>query len=287
MTDTTGTPSNLPGLATRHSLTLTPETSRARLAALDIVAGLFAWRLWWTMAWNDTKMRYRRSVLGPFWLTISMAISVGMLGFLYAKLFKIESQTYVPSLTLGLLAWGYVQGVVTDGCTSFMLSENFIKQIRLPFSTFIYRIICRNVIILGHNAIVYLVVAVVYRIVPTWNTLLLIPGFGLVLLTSVWVGLLLGMVCTRFRDFPQLVTSLLQVLFFVTPIMWVPEQLGQRAYFVQFNPGYHVVELIRAPLLGNAPREITWLYLAAMTAAGGLVTFFMFRHYRNRISFWL
>jgi len=287
MTDTTGTPSYVPGLRTRHSLVLTPESSRARLAALDIGHGLLAWRLWWTMAWNDTKMRYRRSVLGPFWLTISMAISVGVLGILYAKLFKIDAEKYVPNLTLGLLAWGYVQGVVTDGCVAFMQSENFIKQIRLPFSTFIYRIMCRNVIILGHNAIVYLVVAVVYGIVPTWNTLFLIPGFALVLVTSVWVGLLLGMVCTRFRDFPQLVTSLLQVLFFVTPVMWLPAQLGQRAYFVQFNPGYHVVELIRAPLLGNAPGATTWLYLAAMTAAGCLATFMMFRHYRNRISFWL
>jgi homopolymeric O-antigen transport system permease protein len=287
MTDTTGTPSYRPGLATRHSLDLTPESSRTRLAALDIVHGLTAWRLWWTMAWNDIKMRYRRSVLGPYWLTLSLGISVGAMGFLYAKLFKIEAQRYVPNLTVGLLAWGYVSGVVNDGCTSFMLSENFIKQIRLPSSTFIYRIICRNLIILGHNAIVYVLVALYFQIVPTWNTLLLIPGLAMVLLTSVWVGLLLGLICTRFRDVPQLVNSLLQLLFFVTPIMWMPELLGQRMYVVQFNPGYHIVELMRAPLLGNAPSEIAWLYVAGMTVVGGLGTFVVFRHYRNRISFWL
>jgi ABC-type polysaccharide/polyol phosphate export permease len=287
MTDTTGTPSRLPGLATRHVLALTPQTSRARLAALDVVHGLTEWRLWWTMAWNDIKMRYRRSLLGPFWLTISMGISVAVMGFLYARLFKIEAQVYVPNLTLGLLAWTYVQGIVNDGCMGFIYSENFIKQIRLPFSTFIYRIICRNLIVLGHNAIVYLLVAIVFKIVPTWSTLLLVPGIALVLLTSIWVGLLLGILCTRFRDVPQLIASLLQVLFFVTPIMWVPELLGQRAWVVQFNPGYHIVELIRAPLLGNAPGEITWLYVAAMSVAGWLGTFLMFRRYRNRISFWL
>jgi ABC-type polysaccharide/polyol phosphate export permease len=287
MTDTTGTPSHLPGMATRHSLVLTPQTSRTRLAAVDIVHGLTEWRLWWTMAWNDVKMRYRRSLLGPFWLTISMGISVAVMGFLYAKLFKIDAQVYTPNLTLGLLAWTYVQGIVNEGCLGFIYSENFIKQIRLPYSTFVYRIICRNLIVLGHNAIVYVVVAVIFFIVPTWNTLLLIPGLALVLINSVWVGLLLGLICTRYRDVPQLIVSLLQVLFFVTPIMWVPELLGARAYFVNFNPGYHIVELIRAPLLGKAPSAITWLFVAGMTVLGGSGTFLVFRRYRNRISFWL
>jgi lipopolysaccharide transport system permease protein len=287
MSETPGSAVTNPVPGSQHVLVLTPQTSRAVLALHDIVVGFTGVTLWWTMAWTDIRMRYRRSVLGPFWLTISMGISVLVMGFLYSVLFKLDAHEYVPHLTLGLIAWSLVQGVVIEGCTGFILSEHFIKQIRLPYSTFVYRLICRNVIIAAHNAVVYIGVAIWFEITPSWNMLLFIPGLALVLLNSVWVAMLLGMICTRFRDVPQLVTSLLQVVFFVTPIMWVPKLLGGRASFVNYNPGFHVVELIRAPLLGESPTAMNWLFILVMTVVGWLITFVMFRHYRNRIAFWL
>jgi len=271
----------------QHVVVLTPQTSRSWLAKRDLTHGIHEWRLWFTMAWADIKMRYRRSILGPFWITLSMGISILVMGLLYAKLFKIDTRTYMPHLTLGLLVWGYVQGIVTDGCQAFVQSENFIKQTRLPYCTYIFRIVARNLIILGHNAIVYIGVLAIFRIVPNLNFLLIVPAFALVLLNSIWIALMMGIFCTRFRDIPNLIISLLQVVFFVTPIMWTPNLLGAREYLVNLNPAYHVVELIRAPLLGESPSATNWYFMLGMTVVGCGLTFLLFMRYRNRISYWL
>ncbi|HUJ76245.1 MAG TPA: ABC transporter permease [bacterium] len=270
-----------------NRLDLSPASNRSALALGDLLTGVMRWPLWLTMAWQDIKTRYRRSVLGPFWITLSMGITVAVMGLLYGALFKLDLRHYVPFLTLGLVIFGYITGVVTDGCQTFILSENFVKQIRLPLSVFVYRIICRNLIILGHNSIVYLVVGLGFLINPGLNGLWLIPGTILVVLNSVWVALLLGIFCTRFRDVPQVVASLLQVLFFTTPIMWTPVLLGDRAWVVNLNPAYHFLELMRAPLLGQAPTALNWGAALGTTVVGYGLAFLLFRRYRNRIAFWL
>ncbi len=263
-----------------------PGTAGA-LALRDLAGGLQLWRLWGLMGWQDIRQRYRRSVLGPFWLTLSMGVLVGTLGVLYGALFKIEVADYLPFLTLGFLAWGLIAGTINDGCTAFIESGNYIKQIKLPFSTFICRVVWRNLIIFAHNFVVYLVVAVVFAIWPGAAALLLLPGLGLIAANAMWVGLLFGMICARFRDVPPIVTSLLQVAFFLTPIIWKPELLGNRVAFVQINPFFHFVELVRAPLLGEVPTSLTWAVVLALTAGGWLVTFLFFRRFRSRIPYWL
>ncbi len=261
--------------------------SAQALAVADLVAGLEHWRLWGLLGWQDIRQRYRRSVLGPFWLTLSMGVLVGTLGFLYGALFKIEVADYLPFLALGFLAWGLISGIITDGCSAFIGCEHFIKQIKLPFSTFVYRVLWRNLIILAHNFAVYVVVAITFGIWAGWAGLLLIPGLALIVATAVWVGLLFGMVCARFRDVPQIVTSLLRVAFFLTPIIWKPEMLGRRTGFVDANPFYHFIELVRAPLLGQVPGALTWAVALGVTVGGWLVTFLFFRRFRNRIPYWV
>ncbi len=265
----------------------TQPTTAAALALRDLVAGLQHWHLWGLVGWQDIRQRYRRSVLGPFWLTLSMGVLVGTLGFLYGALFKIEVAEYLPFLALGFLAWGLISGVITDGCSAFIDSEHFIKQVKLPFSTFVFRVLWRNLIIFAHNFAVYVVVAIVFGIWAGWAGLLLIPGLVLIIGTAVWAGLLFGMICARFRDVPPIVTSLLQVAFFLTPIIWKPELLGNRIAFVQINPFFHFVELVRAPLLGQTPAPLTWAVVLGVTAGGWLVTFLFFRRFRSRIPYWV
>ncbi|MDK1020498.1 MAG: ABC transporter permease [Candidatus Hydrogenedentes bacterium] len=266
------------------------------LAVRDLWVGLARWNLWALLGWQDIKQRYRRSLLGPFWLTLSMGVMVGALGVLYGALFGLAVADYLPFLCLGFIAWGFISGTVNDGCVAFIESENFIRQIRLPFSTFVYRLIWRNLIILGHNFAVFVVVAVVFGIWPGWAGLLLVPGLVLICATGGWVSLLLGMICARFRDVPQIVASLMQVAFFLTPIIWKPELLANRAGFVQINPFYHYVELIRAPLhveliraplLGTEPGALSWAVALGATGVGWLVTFLFFCRFRSRIAYWV
>ncbi|MBM3486316.1 MAG: ABC transporter permease [Alphaproteobacteria bacterium] len=253
----------------------------------DVLAGLGRWRLWGLMGWNDIRQRYRRSLIGPFWLSLSMAVMVIALGFLFSTIFKIDIADYLPFLTLGFLAWAFIAQCVTEGCATFIEAEGFIKQMPLPYSTFVYRVVWRNLIILAHNSVVYVVVALIFGIWPGATALLVLPGLVLLVLNAAWLGILVGALCARFRDVPPIVSSLLQMVFFVTPIIWKPELAGDRMLFVDLNPFFHFVELIRAPLLGHAPAAASWLVCIAVTAVGWIATALVFRRCRARIAYWV
>ena len=191
--------------------------SQAALALLDLAQGARAHHLWYLLAWQDIRRLYRRSVLGPFWLTVSMGALVGVLGTLYGMLFEVDSADYVPFLALGFIVWTLISGVITDGCKVFINAEGIIKQVGLPLSIHVYRLLWRHLLILFHNAAVFVVVAAVFAVWPGWTGLLALPGLVLLCLNGIWAGLLLGIVSARFRDVPPIVTSVVRICFFVTP----------------------------------------------------------------------
>ena len=235
----------------------------------------------------DIRQRYRRSVLGPFWLTLSMGALVSALGFLYGMLLQVEIAEYVPFLALGFIVWALISGVITDGCQVFINAESIIKQVGLPLSVHVYRLLWRNLLILFHNALVFVVVAAVFGVWPGWAGLLALPGLVLLCLNGIWAVLLFGIVSARFRDVPPIVASIVRICFFVTPIIWMPELVPQRAMVLEFNPFYHLVEVVRAPLLGEVPGLSSWIAVLSMTIGGWVLAFAFFRRYRWRIAYWV
>ena len=268
-------------------LALAPAPSQTALALFDLVQGARARHLWYLLGWQDIRQRYRRSVLGPFWLTISMGALVGALGFLYGMLLKVETAEYVPFLALGFIIWTLISSTVNDGCRVFINAESIIKQVGLPLSVHVYRLFWRNLLILFHNALVFVVVAAVFGVWPGWTGLLALPGLVLLCLNGIWVILLLGIVSARFRDVPPIVTSIMRICFFATPIIWMPELVPHRAAVVEYNPFYHMLEVVRAPLLGQMPGLPSWIAVLVITFAGWLGAFAFFRRYRWRIAFWV
>src|SRR4051812_13284814 len=184
----------------------------------DMVAGLASWRLWLRLGWNDILQRYRRSILGPFWLTASMAIMIVALGVLYAGLFNTAVEDFLPFLCVGLLVWTLVASFLTEGGTLFTGSESYIKQIRLPFSVYVYRSTWSKLVIFFHNFIIYFAVLLYFQIWPGAVGLLAIPGLAIVLINGALASLCIGIVSARFRDVPPLISSVVQIVFFVTPI---------------------------------------------------------------------
>lgn len=260
---------------------------RATLALRDFGDGLVHWWLWGLVAWVDIKQRYRGSVLGPFWLTLSTAIMIGSLGALYSRLFHMDIQTYLPYLSLGILAWGLVSTLLTEACSAFISAEHVIKQIRMPLTVHLYRVIARNVIVFGHNLVVFVVVAVWFQVTVGWADLMILPGLLLLMLVMVPAGLVLAAICARFRDVPPVVASLLQVIFFMTPIMWRPDLLGANAALAIYNPFNCFIDLIRAPLLGEWVPETSWAMALGVTALAWLIAFPFFARFRARIAYWV
>ncbi len=269
------------------ALTFAPHPSQSTIALHDIVRGAYAFRLWGRLGWQDIRKRYRRSKLGPFWITVSMGVLVTAMSTLYGALFEVEIADYVPFLALGFIVWGLISGLITEGCAVFTGAANIIKEARLPLSLYVYRVVWRNLIIFFHNIVIFVVVATLFSIRPGWAGLLALPGLVFLCLNGVWTGLLLGIVSARFRDLPPIVESIMRITFFVTPIIWMPSLLPERAVLLDFNPFFHVLELVRAPLLGQAPRLVSWLTVSGITLGGGLVTFELFRRYRRRIAYWV
>lgn len=279
---TTGDPPGATGAAT-----LTPVASTTELALLDLIRGARAHHLWGLLGWQDIRRRYRRSILGPFWITISMGVFVAALGTLYGTLLRVEISEYVPYLALGFIGWTLISSMLTDGCTAFTAAEGIIKQVSQPLSVHLYRIVWRNVIIFCHNAVIFVVVAVLFSVWPGVTGWLALPGLVLLCLNGAWAGLLLGIVSARYRDLPPLVASIMRVAFFLTPIIWMPSLLPGRSVLLEFNPFFHLLELVRAPMLGQLPGLVSWLAVAGITLGGWLVTFAMFRRYRWRIAYWV
>ena len=258
-----------------------------RLAFNDIAGGLAMWRLWLRLGWNDILQRYRRSLLGPFWLTASMAIMVAMLGFVYSKIFVIPIEEFIPFLCVGLLIWGFVSTIITEAGTLFTGSESYIKQIRLPYSLYVYRFIWSKVIIFAHNFVIYIGVLIFFWTTPGWAGLLAIPGFALLCLNGALTTLYIGMIAARFRDIPPIIASFIQIVFFVTPIMFKPEVLKSHEYLVQINPFQHLIEVVRAPLLGTVPTTLNYVVVLAVTALNLIVALSFFARFRVRISYWI
>jgi ABC-type polysaccharide/polyol phosphate export permease len=253
----------------------------------DLIAGLLMYQLWGRLGWKDILNRYQRSLLGPIWLTISMGVLIGALGLLYANLFKMDLSTYLPFLTVGFIIWQLISGILLDGCNAFVNAEGIIKQIKLPLSLHVYRLLWKNLITLAHNSVVIIFVMFFFKVEVGFQTLLLLLGILSLFLNGLWCALVLGLLCARYRDLNPTIGSLVQLSFFVTPIIWDPSLLPDRQFILLYNPFYHFIESIRGPILGTTVGVETWLILAGITMFGWLVVIPLASRMQRKLVYWL
>ena len=263
--------------------------SNYRSALRDIHDGLWNWPMWTRLAWSDVKGRYRRTVLGPFWATLSLGVVIFAMSVVMARLFNAELKQFLPYLTAGMVSWTLISSLINEGTSVFISAEGLIKSLRFPLTTLICSLVCRNIIVFGHNIVIYVLVMVYAGIPLTLSTLLLLPGLLLVALNAIWVAIMLGIFGARFRDIPPVVMAVLQIVVFITPIFWNAEQIKGKVGFVltDLNLFYHFVQIVRSPLLGQSPPILSWLVALSVGLLGWLVMLAMFSRFRHRIAYWL
>src|ERR1700722_6384054 len=253
----------------------------------DLFAGLANWQLWSMLGWNDIQQRYRRSAFGPFWITISMAIFIVLLGFIYSKLFHQDIAVFLPYIAMGLITWGFISGTTVEACSAFIENTGIIRQIRLPYSIYIMRMVWRGFIVFLHTVVLIIPIAIYFRMEVGWSSLLAIPGMLLVVLNQIWLAIVIGVVATRFRDTVQLVTTAIQILMFVTPIMWPVSAIPDARFIAEINPFFHLIQLVRAPLLGDVAEPLSWIGVFGMCIVGyGLAAVALTRA-SPRLVYWL
>ena len=253
----------------------------------DLYRGLGAWRLWTMLGWNDIRLRYRRSVLGPFWLTLSMAIFIVTLGLIYSRIFHTELRIYLPYVAVGFISWGFISTTINESCSAFLEGESVIRQVKLPFSAFIMRVTWRNFIVLLHTIILIVPLWLIFQGIPWGTMLLVLPGMALVYVNMIWIGLVIAILSTRYRDVPQIVQTGVQIMVFATPIMWQINTLGDNTLVADVNPAYHLVELVRAPLLGLVPAALSWEVGIGLALVGPVLAALLFQRSARRIVYWL
>lgn len=264
-----------------------PLPSAFSLGLKDLLQGLASVHVWSFLGWQEIKQRYRRSVLGPFWLTISTGVLIGAMGPLYGKLLGQQVGDYFLYFAVGFVVWQLIAAIISDSTQVFIAAEQYIKNIKLPFTVHILRMVWKNAIIFAHNFVIVALVLLYFLPSWHWQILLVIPGILAFLINAVWVGILLGLVCARFRDIPPIITSFVQLAFFITPVIWSTPMLGRHKWAAQWNPFFHFLEVVRAPLLGTVPSGLSWIVVLAVTLAGFAVSLALFSRFRSRIAYWV
>ncbi len=262
----------------------------AASAAADIAE---TWRLWplvWTLSLFDIKLRYRGSMLGPFWLTLSTAIMVGSIGFLYSHLFHQQVRGYLPFLTISLVLWNFISTITAESSLCFTQAEGMIRSMRMPHSLHAARVVMRNITVLAHNLVVIVAVFAIFHIKPSLASFSLLPACMVWFVDAFAISLLLGTFGARFRDIPPIIGSVMQIAFYLTPIMWSPVMLEHRGLtfaLVKLNPFYSLLEIMRGPLLGQPLAPETWAIALAYSAGLIVLTGLVFTRARPRIPYWI
>ncbi len=239
------------------------------------------------LAWADTKARYKKSVIGPFWPTLTNVFGVLGLGLVWGHLLNQDMNTFIPQLTVGLIVWQLIAGALTDGPQTFVRHADMVRNVSMPNWFFSVRALSKHLINLLHNLVILVGVMVYYQVPLTEHTWLVLPGLLLVSLNLFWLLHGLGLVGARFRDVELLINSLVPLLFFISPVIYRADRMPAALNVVWLNPFSYMIEAIRTPLLGAAPDVLTWYVLLGMLVVGGGLTWLHQRTQGKNLAFWV
>jgi ABC-type polysaccharide/polyol phosphate export permease len=256
----------------------------------DLIEGLAKWQLWGRFGWLDIKRRYRRTIIGPFWTSVTLFVFVMVIGAVGSGLLSKQTGEYLPFLVSGMVVWTLLSSIITESSNVFIAGAPLMRQMKIEFSLMVYALLWRNVITFFHNMLVYVIIMAVWapgKFSPL--IILAVPGIALLLVNGAWIAILLGMLTARFRDFQLLVQTIVQVAMFVTPLFWPADSLHgtRRLLFVGINPLYYLLSIAREPLLGAVPGVTLYFGVLVITLVGWSLTYLCFRRFRRRITYWL
>jgi ABC-type polysaccharide/polyol phosphate export permease len=252
---------------------------------LDLIDSIKAWALWYFYAVQDIRNRYSRSVIGPLWITISLAITIFAMGPLYSVIFHFGGNGYLTHLASGLVFWSYIAGTLSESCTAFIGNESFIKQTKYPLFVYIARLVTRNLIVLGHNIGLVILIAI-FENTLSYKAFFIIPNLILISIFLFFSSYLFALICARYRDLVPLVSNVLQLFMFLTPVFWVASGDTLRSKYLLLNPFNYLINLLRGPVTGNL-NYVDWLVVSLVTIAVMLLVIFLNYRFSKKVVYWI
>lgn len=267
---------------------IAPVVLQFRQAIQDLYGSLREWNLWYVLGIAEMRQRYRRSVLGPFWITLTVGTQAFTMGYLLSYLFQTAVSRQVPYICISLVTWTYITGAISDGASCFPNHSNSILQVKRPLSMYIMLLLWRNMIIYTHTVIVYFIVAPIFGIFPSATYLWAPLGLALLVLNMGWMSLVVGIIAARYRDMPLLITNLFTILVWLTPVYYELSSLGHLGtLIIGLNPLTHLMEVARAPFLNQVPPLSSWITVSFVTVFGWMMALALFARTRSRVPYWL
>ena len=260
----------------------------ADLAHRDFLKGIWSWKIWLGLGVQDIRIRYKRTILGPWWITASQVATFTCMGMLFSAVLKNDVHTYLPYLAAGMTIWSFLSAVTGDGPQIFIQYHRLITRLSVPQSVHVLRAVTRNFLIFAHNLGAVLVLSLALGGKITLSILFLLVGLPVLFAVAFAAALILAIIGARFRDLGPIIGMAMQFGFFMTPILWRVDDIADgRKWWVMINPAYHLLEMVRQPLLGNPPPALSCAVSMSMALILVLAAYGLFRRYRHRITYWL
>jgi ABC-2 type transport system permease protein len=272
------------------------DSQTFRRAFKDLRDGFAQRELWLSLGWQDIKQRYRRSVIGPFWITIATGVQAAAMGILYSALLDIPLDEFLPYVTVGLIVWNLISASILEGSEVFIANEGLIKQLPSALSVHVYRLVWRQLLLFAHNLVIYVIMLFAFGVWRhlTWMSLAAIPAIALIVVNAAWVSIMFGIFSTRYRDIAPILGSMTLLLFVLTPIRWTTQSLeaqggqaAERVKLAELNPLFHYLDIVRAPMIGQDQQAYHWYIVLAITVVGWAAAILALRKYRARVPYWV
>lgn len=245
------------------------------------------WRLWIALGTEDLIDRYRKTFVGIFWVAISFGVFVLVKVTIFGQMTKASLEEFTLYVTIGFGLWTFISSMVIDGCLVYSRSRSWILGTNIPYPVFFLQCVYRNLLVFAMVLLVVAAILVWQKQNWSLTMLMAIPGLLMFVITSVWLSALFAPLCARHRDVQHLVQTMMRLLFFATPIIWMTPRSGTLALFAKYNLVTHFIEIVRQPLIyGHIPYD-SWLIVLTANALGLAAGFASYTLTRNQIAYWL
>lgn len=247
-------------------------------------------KYWFLITWLTFLIHYRKTLLGPFWLLIGPALFIALLGFLFSRIGQADPAIFIPHLTIGLIVWTLISGFVIGSATVFQRNRPQIMQGGMSLTDLVMVEVSTTVLQFLHQAILILIVFVIFQHGIGPYALISLVGFGLLIANGIWLTIVFGVIGARYRDLAEIVQALMRIAFLATPIIWMVgdnNSGGVLGLYLTFNPFYHFLEIFRAPLMGDPVASLSWLIVIVITVAGFASAQFLYVRFAHRVPLWI
>ncbi len=243
---------------------------------------------WKNLSELKVKQRYKRTILGPLWTTLITSLQILTTSIVVTFVFKGNNEKYIPYIALGIMFWNFFSSAITECSIAFISNKNYITQIKKSFLVYIFSVLYYQILVFLHNVIVVIIIFMIYNIeFKISNYLIFIINFLLVTISILSIGFMLAILSTRFRDFSQMISSVFIILFWLTPVIYYPELLGEIKFLVDMNPLTNFLSLLRSPLLDEEISMFTYIYVIVFNLIFLPLSMILYKRVKSSIIFWL